>query len=93
MRCIISLFSVEALKQIRCSLALDLCTSLPENCKHATNLIFFKRKNREAICKVRLIEIQELVPAGSKILCICETMLYKQSDNVLVSCKLILQVK
>ena len=63
-------------------LVLDLYTSLPENCKHVTNLIFFKRKNREAICKVRLIEIQELVPTGSKILCICETMLYNQSDNV-----------
>ena len=63
-------------------LVLDLCTSLPENCKLATNLIFFKRKNREAICKVRLIEMQELVPVGSKILCVCETMLYKQSDNV-----------
>ena len=63
-------------------LVLDLSTSLPENCMYAATLITLKRKNREAICKVRLIEIQELVPAGSKILCICETMLYKQSDNV-----------
>ena len=50
-------------------LVLDLCTSLPENCKHATNLIFFKRKNREAICKVKL-RYKKLVSTGRKIIMI-----------------------